>query len=227
MTNGNTTPDIEKQEPYFHGFERSETFENLWLRLHYLEKWYGLAIRPSSSDCHPDDRHLLEQERDDLEELQKRCFLVRQEMNDSLPPVEQVLDECLIPKPSKIPDAGLGLFYEPSSKDAGPIQPGTTLCYYTGHLHSFKSSREVKNTSYLMMVQDGVLVDPGPVPSIKARYINDPLNDDLTNCKYVPDGLRSAVVSTKFIECGEELFVKYGDLYWKGKTDGRTLPNLS
>ncbi|CAJ1954499.1 unnamed protein product [Cylindrotheca closterium] len=228
MANDNTIPEGDAEERYFHGFERSDTFESLWFRLEVLEKWNELAIRPSSSDCHPDDMPLLEQEVDDLQELQRRCSLVRQEMNDNLPPVEYVLDEYLIPKPSRIPDAGLGLFYEPSSAiPTDPIQPGTTLCYYTGHLHSFKSSRELKDTSYLMMVHDGVLVDPGPVQRIKARYINDPLNEELTNCKYVLDGCRSAIVSTKIIEAGDELFAAYGDFYWKGKSDGRTLPSES
>mmetsp|Transcript_2747 Transcript_2747/g.6435 ORF Transcript_2747/g.6435 Transcript_2747/m.6435 type:complete len:230 (+) Transcript_2747:213-902(+) len=227
MTNDNTiVPDRgEAEEVYFHGFERSETFEKLWFRLEALEKWNELAIRPSTLDCHPDDASLLEQEVDDLQELQRRCSLVRQEMNDNLPPVEKALDEYLIPKPSSIPDAGLGLFY--TTTDPNPIQPGTTLCYYTGHLHNFKSSRELKDTSYLMMVQGEVLVDPGPVQSIKARYINDPLNEELTNCKYVPEGFRSAVVSTKIIEPGSELLVAYGDVYWKGQAGGRTLQSKS
>jgi hypothetical protein len=63
----------------------------------------------------------------------------------------------------------------------------------------------------------------GPVKSVKRlanlliEYINDPLNEELTNCEYVPDGLRSAVVATGPIQPGDELFVVYGDIYWKGQ----------
>jgi len=74
-----------------------------------------------------------------------------------------------------------------------------------------------------MIVQGDVLVDPGPVKSIKARYINDPLNEELTNCKYVPDGFRSAVISTKIIQPGEEIFASYGESYWTQNSGGRIL----
>ena len=223
MTIGKDTSEGDFELPYFHGFERSKIFENLWFRLEALEKWNELAIRPALSDCHPSDVDLLEQEVDDIAELQRRCVLVRQEMNENLPPVEQVLDRLLVPKPSGISGAGLGLFYDPQTSPADPIQPGTTLCYYTGHLHNFRSSRDLQDKSYLMMVQGEVLVDPGPVKSIRARYINDPLNEDLTNCKYVPDGFRSAVISTKTIEAGEELFASYGEIYWTQNSGGQIL----
>jgi hypothetical protein len=61
-----------------------------------------------------------------------------------------------------------------------------------------------------MLVDGGILVDPGPLPQIKARYINDPLNDRFVNCKFVPDKLRSAVVATRMITRGEELLLLTG-----------------
>lgn len=212
MHKNSSTPD---QDSYFKGFERSKDFEDLWHRLEQLGKWTELAIRPSPSECHPYDLVLLEKEVDDIRELQQRCADVRSQMNQKLPPIEKALDDLLIPRNSNIPNAGLGLFYLPTISQK-IITEGTILCYYTGHVHNFQSSRLIKDKSYLMNVQGEVLVDPGPLKHVKARYINDPLNEDIVNCRFVPDGVRSAVISTKDILCGDELFVAYGDAYWSG-----------
>jgi hypothetical protein len=42
------------------------------------------------------------------------------------------------------------------------------------------------------------------------------LTDDNLSCtpQYVPNKLRSAVVATRMITRGEEIFVSYGDAYW-------------
>ena len=214
----------EEKEKYFKGFERSREFERLWFRLQRLETWKELAIRPSPFDCDPEDMILLEKDVDDVPELQERCITVRHKMNDKLPPIEQAMDRHLVPKTSTIPGAGLGLFYIPQSSSDTIIPAGTILCYYTGHIHNFQSSRSVQDTSYLMMVQGEILVDPGQLKDIKARYINDPLNTSLINCKYVPQELRSAVTAIREINPGEELFVSYGDIYWKSqKTMGKRL----
>lgn len=93
MTSDNSVLVGDDKEPYFHGFERSKTFENLWFRLQALEKWKELAIRPSPSVCHPSDASLLGQEVDDLQELQRRCSVVRREMNNALPSVEEAIRE--------------------------------------------------------------------------------------------------------------------------------------
>jgi len=47
-----------------------------------------------------------------------------------------------------------------------------------------------------MNVREDILVDPGPLLHIKARYKNDPLNEKYVNCKYVPEKFRSAVIAT-------------------------------
>jgi len=73
-----------------------------------------------------------------------------------------------------------------------------------------------------MNVREDILVDPGPLLHIKARYINDPLNEKYVNCKYVPEKFRSAVIATRDIHRGEEIFASYGDGYWSlQKTPGR------
>ena len=198
---------------YFKGFKSSANFERLFRRLEALERWRELAVRPSPEDCDPEEQILLEEEFDDCVELGRRCDHVRTLMNDNLPPIQEALDEILVAKTSAIPDAGLGLFYEPGQEDKS-IPAGTILCYYTGQIHNFQSARKLQFRNYLMNIQGDVLVDPRLLPHIKARYINDPLNEDTINCRFVPEEFRAAVVATREIRPGEELFASYGDAYW-------------
>jgi predicted transcriptional regulator len=205
-------------------------YEHLCRRLEMLELWRELAIRPKREEC-VEDSDFWDREEDDVQELTERCLLVRELMNDNLLPVEEAQDRHLKAIKSGIPDAGLGLFFDPEevsndSEDETSIEAGTILCYYTGHIHNYHSAKGLKDRSYLMLVDGGILVDPGPLPQIKARYINDPLNEIFVNCKFVPvpDKLRSAVVATRTITRGEELFVSYGDGYWaQHETLGRSI----
>ena len=138
-------------------------------------------------------------------------------MNNHLPPHELVMDEDLIPAESNIENAGQGLFFRPSPLGSRIIiLAGDVICYYCGHIHDFHSSNRLKDKSYLMLVANDVLVDPGPLPNIKARYINDPLNEGYVNTKFVPEPAlnRCAVVATRDIQPEEELFVSYGEAYW-------------
>jgi len=222
-------------------------------RLEVLKRWLELAIQPEPDDCPPEDLDLLllleQQEQDEfngggmvLVELQQRCRQARDQLNANLPIYNGKCEAALVAKPSAIPGAGLGLFYEPATTSvtkltatdgedgngdgndissvetkACPddcIPPGAMLCYYYGHLHDFHSAQRLQDRSYLMMVRDDILVDPGPLPHIRARYINDPLNEGFVNCKFVPECYRSAVVATRIISPGEELFASYGDGYW-------------
>jgi hypothetical protein len=186
------------------------TFDKLKRRLEMLELWRELAIRPKRDECF-DDLDLLERELDDCEELSRRSLKARQLMNGNLPAVEDERDQDLVPRPSGIPKAGLGLYFEPINQE--PMLKGETICYYSGHIHNYHSAKSLKDRSYLMRIGD-VLVDPGPLPEIKARYINDPLDEHYVNCKFVPGELRAAVVATRVIEPTEELYVSYGDGYW-------------
>lgn len=222
-------------ERYFHGFERSEMFEQLFRRLEILEKWRELAIRPNPKDCDPEDHDLLDKEVDNLVELQQRCHQIRIQMNATLPCAEIVprWDTYLVAHQSTIPEAGLGLFYERDDDDDETttttiIPEGTIICYYTGHLLDFRTSRIIQDTSYLMMVQGETFVDARTCPNIKARYINDPLNETAVNCKFVPMMYRSAVVTCRPVEPGEELFASYGDFYWtQRQTTGNRLKTSS
>lgn len=119
-------------------------FDKWRRRLTQLERWHDLAIRPSMEDCHPDDKDLLKLEIDDIAELKRRCISVRKEMNRNLVPHLGNYELSLHPRRSQIPEAGQGLFYEPTEicpSDDMSIPPNTELCYYWGHLHNFQSSR--------------------------------------------------------------------------------------
>jgi hypothetical protein len=187
-------------------------------RLEKLELWRELAIRPSQEDCHDEDRILLVHQVDDIHELERRSLRVRELMNNHLPLFQTPLEEHLVASPSQIPQAGYGLFYQPdgmpNNNQAIPV--GVTLCYYYGHIHNVQSARKLSDKSYVMLVSGNLLVDPRSCLHIKARYINDPLNDALLNCMYVPETalFRCAVVSIKEIQPNSELFASYGDLYW-------------
>ena len=204
-------------------------FDLLLRRLQALERWRELAIRPSPDDCRPEDLDLLEAEQDDCRALAQRCRQARDQLNQNLPRRMYTgnYENDLRPRPSSIPGAGLGLFYEPISPNAEcSISKGSLLCYYYGHLHDFHSAKLLTDRRYLMLVREGIMVDPGPLPHIKARYINDPLNADFVNCKFVPesDNYCSAVIATRSIEPREEIFVSYGDGYWSQHlTPGRPI----
>lgn len=189
-------------------------FEYHLSRLRALERWRESAIRPGADVCCEEDRDSLQREDDDCAELGRRCGIARQRMYENLPPNEQALDRHLVARPSGIPDAGFGLFFEPTTDEVAPKD--TILCYYSGHIHNFQSTPGLRDKRYLMLVADDILVDPGPLPHIKARFINDALNEEFDNCKYVPQArfFRSAVVATRDIRPGEELFAPYGDAYW-------------
>jgi hypothetical protein len=244
-----------KKKECFVGFEvggESSKLRELWHRWKALENWIELAIRPK--DCHPDDHFLLSTGSDDdddiiddLSALKKQCRLVHTLFNDHLStlPVETTSwESSLVVRPSQIPGAGMGLFYQPpepqKQQQNSRILPGSSvICYYTGHVHTHSSARELCDKSYLMWIRGNTLVDPRPLPHIKARYANDPLNDSLTNCAYVPttvlarnrksddngktvdavfapheDTIRTSVVTIRDVLPGEELFVQYGDVYW-------------
>ena len=190
-------------------------FEQLSIRLNYLEKWREIAIRPTLEQCLENDKDLLVNDLDNIEELSKRCLSVRRQMNAVLPCHKLALDDFLIVKESSIPFAGKGLFYIPSDS-LDIVKNGSIICHYTGHRHNSFSQKYLKDKSYLLNVFQDLFVDPGPDLSIKARYINDPLNEGAVNCKFVPDPInhQCLVVATRDIRAQEELFVSYGEFYW-------------
>jgi hypothetical protein len=210
--------------------ESQRSHEDLTRRLVYLEQWRELAIRPSMDDAFAEDHDLLllgnddddDEEYpvgDDLPELTRRCLDARQTANAHLPLSIGPNDAFLEVRTSHIPGAGLGLFVigggTPSSGRGG-FAVGEIVCYYYGHVHNYRSAATLVDRSYLLHVHGNILIDAGPLPSILARYINDPCHAGTVNVKFVPEikQQRIAVVAFKFLNIGQELFVDYGDAYW-------------
>lgn len=204
-------------EELLSSFSTLLTFEIAKRRLNYLEAWRELAIRPERDGCQDVDLDLLENEPDDYRELEKRCIAARENMNILLPHPALILDDYLEVRTSTIPEAGLGLFYFPA--DSSPILKGDAICYYWGDVHSFLSVKKLKECSYLMLLEGDTLVDASTRLFVKARFINDPLNETFVNCKFLPEQgkWRSRLVSVRDIQPGEELFVSYGESYWANK----------
>jgi len=175
-----------------------------------------MAVRPQSDECVKEDLDLLSCDDDNLAALEQRCVEARQDMNKALPCYVTKYDIYdLVPAESRIEGSGKGLFYMPSSQ-SDILREGEVVSYYYGHIHNFHSSKHLKDTSYLMLVEGDILVDPEPLPHIFARYINDPINEKFYNCRYEPDpkAYRSKVIATRDICAGEEIFAPYGDAYW-------------
>ena len=198
----------------------SNLFESRQQRLDYLELWRELAVRPEKEVCADEDLDMLSGVLEDsLSNLESRCYEARKQMNEALPRCVTKYDHDLVPDDSCVEGAGKGLFFRPSDSSAssGTIIPkDTILTYYYGDIHSFRSSKALKDKSYLMLVDGDILVDPEPHTYILARFINDPINTKYYNCRYEPDAqhFRSNVVATRDIKPGEEIFAPYGEAYW-------------
>lgn len=198
---------------------QDETFSRAYQRWQDLKRWYELGDAPPVAE----DKDLVDglSSKQQLQLLRSRCESCRIEMNQVLPQLESSYETDLIVKTSQIENSGQGLFFEPQIDRNIRLPKSALICYYYGHLHDFHSSTTTKtlqDKSYLMLVQGDILVDPGPCPYVKARYINDPLDENVVNCRFVPQQLYSAVITTRDIQPGEELFVSYGDAYWASQT---------
>lgn len=73
-------------------------------------------------------------------------------------------------------------------------------------------------------------IDAKPHLDVWARYINDNLDDQQAiNCKFVKlkEQKMARVIATRDICPGEELYLKYGDVYWRGKIAKEERKNLA
>ncbi len=129
----------------------------------------------------------------------------------------------LIIRTSTIPGAGRGLFA------ACFFEPGDVVCFYTGVVWTWSAQQRLKDRSYLLFLghnetfSTDIFVDPRTTPSVKARYINDPRNPRLYNVRWetTPSDtalFRCPVVATRAIAAGDEIFVDYGESFWRSST---------
>mmetsp|Transcript_14189 Transcript_14189/g.23660 ORF Transcript_14189/g.23660 Transcript_14189/m.23660 type:complete len:219 (-) Transcript_14189:53-709(-) len=199
----------------------SSLFEPRRQRLAYLELWRELAVRPEKDACVEEDLDMLSGLiEDSLPNLERRCTEARKQMNEALPRHVTEYETDLVPDDSCVECAGKGLFFRPrpssSSSSVAVIPKGSVVCFYYGDIHNFRSSKQLEDKSYLMLVGGDILVDPEPHSQILARFVNDPINAKYYNCRYEPDAkyFRSKVVATRDIHPREEIFAPYGDAYW-------------
>eukprot|EP00586_Coscinodiscus_wailesii_P014645 CAMPEP_0172495340 /NCGR_PEP_ID=MMETSP1066-20121228/67930_1 /TAXON_ID=671091 /ORGANISM="Coscinodiscus wailesii, Strain CCMP2513" /LENGTH=229 /DNA_ID=CAMNT_0013266927 /DNA_START=29 /DNA_END=718 /DNA_ORIENTATION=+ len=199
-------------------------------RVENLAKWYELGIRPSlSSDSlvnaaahESKDDDLFDAEVDDLPSLLRRSLIAQDEMNANLPPHPQGdYEDALLVRSSTIEGAGNGLF------TSVYLGKGTVVCHYSGTRHDYHSQKKIVDRQYLLKLQNGYpknsrrndgFIDAGPCLDVKARFINDPGNDDKINVKFEhirePGTWFCPVVAQRDIDAGEELFISYGPRYW-------------
>ena len=115
-------------------------------------------------------------------------------------------------KPSRIPQAGNGLF---SNRR---FQKGELVCEYTGKVLTLLQAIRTPDKTYMMGGFGlNVHLDAQECPESMGRYINDPRNPELLNVEFVKlrDARKALVVATRDIEVDEELYVSYGEGYWR------------
>lgn len=184
----------------------------------YLEIWRELGVRPEITECAEEDTDLLLAENDDLKVLGLRCTEARKLMNGMIPSHVTNYERDLVVDDSLIGCAGKGLFYRPLAFSSVHVvlPKGATICFYYGDIHTFRSSNQLLDKSYLMLLGGDILVDSSSHLNVLARFINDPINEKYYNCRFEPDAeqFRSKVVATRDIHPNEELFAPYGEAYW-------------
>ncbi|GAB5355941.1 hypothetical protein AAMO2058_000248100 [Amorphochlora amoebiformis] len=107
-------------------------------------------------------------------------------------------DARLMVKPSKIPGAGLGLFTRTC------IRKGEQICEYTGSMLTVDelNQKPDSETQYVLGLSTNVFIDAGNRSGINAEFLELPEN-------------RAVILATRDIPPEEEVYVNYGEWYWK------------
>lgn len=108
-------------------------------------------------------------------------------------------------KPSQIKNAGKGVY------TMDTIPKNTFIDFYTGHIIPYPISR------YYIAIDNDHGIDAGTFPRCYMAMMNDIVYSEFKiNCEFIilPND-QVAVYSIYDILPGEELFVDYGDEYWK------------
>lgn len=121
-------------------------------------------------------------------------------------------EKYLVVKRSTIPGSGKGLFTKQK------ISKGTRIVEYKGRITSWTKVKHSEN-DYIYYVNRNHVIDAERTKSALARYANDArgrkkIKGVTNNSKFVRDGLRVFIESTKSIPPGTEIFVGYGKEYW-------------
>ena len=106
--------------------------------------------------------------------------------------------------PSTIKEAGNGVF----TNDL--ILKNTFIDTYRGNYQSIPTSK------YYFSIHDTYGIDAVNYPRCYMAMLNDVVNSNYKpNCEFIVSGDHVSVWSTRDIHQGEELFISYGDDYWK------------
>lgn len=114
-------------------------------------------------------------------------------------------------RPSTVSGAGQGLFA------LADIPRGEILGEYSGdRIISLAKCLRLKNKDYIMTTDvPNLFLDPGARPEVVLRYVNHNFDPNLRNLIRQAKGETVYYLAKRDIVAGEELFVDYGDLYWK------------
>lgn len=126
-----------------------------------------------------------------------------------LPKVEYVYNSAysLEVKPSRITNGGLGVF------TMEEIPANVALGEYCGEK---RHKSEPTDGSYSLSLESDYYIDAFEYPRCVLAMINDSRFSEYGyNCAFEVGTERAEVWSTKAIACGEELYLDYGDDYWK------------
>lgn len=125
--------------------------------------------------------------------------------------------EDLEVKPSKIPNAGKGLF---TKRD---IKKGERVVEYLGEIITDKEcNRRAENDQYgyVFYINKQKCIDAHHTPEALARYANDAkglvkVKHLKNNASYEVWKNRGWITAEKNIKAGSEIFVSYGAEYWR------------
>lgn len=125
------------------------------------------------------------------------------------------LEKFLEVKTSTLPNAGNGLFTKTF------IAAGTRIVEYKGRITTWKEVEDDHDNAYLFTVTEDHVIDARKALKSFARYANDArgftrIKGLTNNCYYVQDEENRVFIEAKRdIPAGGEIFVGYGNDYWK------------
>jgi uncharacterized protein len=126
-----------------------------------------------------------------------------------------LFEKYLFIKKSTIPNAGKGLFTKKF------IPKGSHIVEYKGKISAWRDVKhEDGKNAYIFYVNRNHVINGEKSMKALARYANDAkglvkIKGLVNNAEYAVVGLRAYIESKKDIPAGSEIFVDYGDEYWK------------
>lgn len=123
----------------------------------------------------------------------------------------------LFVKKSNLPRAGKGLFTD------SLIKKDEKVIEYTGEIIPWSEAEkrdDLGKGGYVYYITKYKCIDAFAFPDALARYANDARGVGRkkgirNNCYYATRGGKAYIIASRTIKPGEEIFVWYGDDYWK------------